>query len=55
MSAESLVSATVVPRTFAPAKGAVTLPVGAVLSIRTVTTLEAVELPETSLVNVRRS
>jgi hypothetical protein len=33
----------------------VTLPVGGALSIRTVTRLEAVELPETSLVNVRRS
>ena len=54
-SAESLVSATVVPRRFAPAAGAVTLPVGSVLSIRTVTGLEAVELPETSLVNVRTS
>ena len=54
-SAESLVSATVVPRRFAPALGAVTLPVGGVLSIRTVTPAEAVELPETSLVNVRRS
>ena len=54
-SAELLISVTEVPRRFAPGAGAVTPPVGDVLSIRTVTLLDAVELPETSLVNVRRS
>ena len=41
--------ADVVPRRFAPAAGAVTEPVGAVLSSRTVTRADAAELPLTSL------
>ena len=54
-SAELLVSATVVPRRFAPALGAVTVPVGSVLSMRTWIVAGAVALPATSLVNMRRS
>jgi hypothetical protein len=53
-SAELLVSPTV-PRTFAPAAGAVTEPVGAVLSTRTVIAAEAKTLPAWSVVTTRRS
>ena len=54
LSAESLARATV-PRRFAPVAGAVTEPVGGVLSSRTVTRADAAELPLTSLTNARRS
>ena len=53
-SAESLASETV-PRTFAPPAGAVTAPVGSVLSTRTVIGAEAKALPALSVVRTRRS
>ena len=53
-SAESLVSA-IVPRTFAPPPGAVTEPVGSVLSTRTVITGDVKTLPALSVVTTRRS
>ena len=53
-SAELLVSA-IVPRTFAPAAGAVTAPVGSVLSTRIVIAAEVKALPALSVVVTRRS
>ena len=54
LSAESLARATV-PRRFAPAAGAVTEPVGAVLSTRTVIVGEVKVPPALSVVTTRRS
>src|ERR671924_2377697 len=49
-------STEIVPRTFAPAEGAVTDPVGFVLSTRTFATADdASELPALSVVTTRRS
>src|ERR671922_199309 len=49
-------STEIVPRTFAPAAGAVIEPVGVVLSTRTLaTTAEGVELPALSVVTTRKS
>ena len=53
-SAELLVIA-IVPRTFAPPAGAVTAPVGAVLSTRTVIGADEKALPALSVVTTRRS
>src|SRR4051812_47415635 len=55
VSAESELTVTVLPLTLAPLAGAVSEPVGSVLSTRTVTVAEVKVLPAASVVMTRRS